>query len=110
MVAMEGTMTFDEWFDETICRTGNHIAVARSIRTKEYMCLAWTAAILREGVVGVPCRWTEDMNGQWESECGASWEFNEGGPVENEVKYCHGCGKRVEVVAYVEEVADDDDS
>ena len=47
------------------------------------------------------CQWTpmdnEHMPGTYESACGDTWSFVEGGPVENNVRFCHWCGKRVEV-------------
>ena len=43
------------------------------------------------------CEWTDD-NGLWETACGEAWLFsNDGGPVENGMKYCHACGKPVTV-------------
>ena len=41
------------------------------------------------------CDWTEDEDGNWASACGETWCFTEGGPKENRVKFCHGCGDRV---------------
>jgi len=42
------------------------------------------------------CLWSQDEDeDMWETECGRAWQFTEGGPVENEMTYCHGCGKRV---------------
>ena len=43
------------------------------------------------------CVWTEDTDGLWETSCGRSWTFIEGGPEENGVRYCHGCGKPVRI-------------
>lgn len=37
--------------------------------------------------------------GTWDSGCGESWVFMEGGPAENSVRYCQGCGKPVVVAA-----------
>jgi hypothetical protein len=33
----------------------------------------------------------------WESACGHAWSFNDGGPVENHVAFCQGCGKPVKL-------------
>ena len=41
------------------------------------------------------CVWTEDPDGLWSTSCGRSWTFIEGGPEENGIRYCHGCGKPV---------------
>ena len=47
------------------------------------------------------CQWmpadSDDMPGTWESACGEIWRFVEGGPVENNYRFCHGCGKPVEM-------------
>ena len=49
----------------------------------------------------VTCQWTpmdsEAMSGTYESACGETWSFVDSGPVENNYKFCHGCGKPVEV-------------
>ena len=43
------------------------------------------------------CKWTfdDDESNTWASGCGELWSFIDGGPAENRVKYCHGCGKPV---------------
>jgi len=46
----------------------------------------------------VACEWTEDAGEMWQSSCGEALEFSWGGPVENGVKFCHGCGKPIEIV------------
>lgn len=47
------------------------------------------------------CVWTpmddEYTPDTWESACGEAWSFIDGGPVENNCRFCHGCGKPVEV-------------
>ena len=54
-----------------------------------------------ESCFGNTCAWTpmdsEDMPGTYESACGETWSFVDGGPVENNYRFCHGCGKPVEV-------------
>ena len=49
------------------------------------------------------CAWKQGCDGEWESSCGECWVFDNAGPVENGVKYCHGCGKPVKPVPYVDE-------
>jgi site-specific DNA-cytosine methylase len=54
------------------------------------------------------CEWREDdpngdMSGTYASACGELWSFNDGGPKENNVRFCQGCGKPVQVLAFVEE-------
>ncbi|ARF48861.1 hypothetical protein [Pantoea stewartii] len=41
------------------------------------------------------CKWTYDDDGYWDSACGSSWVFNDGGPVENECNFCQKCGGKV---------------
>lgn len=48
------------------------------------------------------CVWTEDsdceyMPDTWDSACGERWTFIEGGPLENSVRFCQGCGKPVKL-------------
>jgi len=46
------------------------------------------------GAVPLTCEWTHDENdGFWESACGEAWQFNDGGPADNNVRFCQGCGK-----------------
>ena len=46
------------------------------------------------GAVPLTCEWTHDENdGFWESACGEAWQFNDGGPAGNNVRFCQGCGK-----------------
>lgn len=45
-----------------------------------------------------PCVWSVDDDGIWTATCGeVEWCFNDGGPVENKVKRCCGCGHPVQV-------------
>jgi hypothetical protein len=45
------------------------------------------------------CEWTyDDDSYSWDTSCGAKWCFTDDGPVENGVKFCHCCGKRVALV------------
>lgn len=38
------------------------------------------------------CRWTEDEDGLWHTECGREWQFTDDGPLENRARYCIECG------------------
>lgn len=46
-----------------------------------------------------PCEWQREddihMPGTWRSDCGVLWTFTEGGPVENDMKHCCGCGAKL---------------
>ena len=48
------------------------------------------------------CQWTQDpdfeMGDTYHSACGEVWSFVNGGPAENRVRYCHGCGKPVTLI------------
>ena len=54
--------------------------------------------------VGVPdsCLWTPDTDYETDvhySACGEAWSFIEGGPKENNVRFCQGCGKPVVIAS-----------
>lgn len=56
------------------------------------------------------CRWVEESGGEfWQSACGEAWSFTEGGPAENKARFCHGCGQRIEAVAYDEPLSAEDE-
>lgn len=45
-----------------------------------------------------PCVWRYDEDTDaWDSECGEKWQFMVGGPTENHVRCCQGCGAKVKV-------------
>jgi hypothetical protein len=57
-------------------------------------------ALLAESSGAEACEWTLDVcDCKWDSACGESWVFNDGGPVENCVKFCQGCGMPVVIAA-----------
>jgi hypothetical protein len=69
------------------------------VTVREREALKAGAAALRQQ--GQTCRWTEEEYGEyWESACGETWSFTDGGPAENNARFCHGCGKPLEAVAY----------
>lgn len=42
------------------------------------------------------CGWTHDeWSESWSAGCGAEWIFPDGGPAENDMKFCPSCGKPV---------------
>lgn len=73
-------------------------------------CSAAIAA-LREAIAtndAAQCTWSEsdpwgDVPSTYDSTCGELWSFIDGGPKENKVKFCHGCGGVVVVVPFVDE-------
>lgn len=42
------------------------------------------------------CLWTEDLDGAWDTACDNRFEFNEGGPEENDFAFCPYCGKEID--------------
>jgi len=45
------------------------------------------------------CRWTyDDLYDYFSTSCKHEFSFNEGGLQENNVRFCHHCGKRVKEV------------
>ncbi len=40
----------------------------------------------------------------YETSCGHTFEFNEGGVADNEFEFCYSCGKRIEVAPLPKEV------
>jgi hypothetical protein len=48
------------------------------------------------------CSWncTEEL--LWQADCGGVWQFEDGGPEENNAKYCPFCGKVINPVRYAD--------
>ena len=53
------------------------------------------------------CRWTEDADGAWITDCGKVFEFNEGTPTENRARFCLYCGDPLFEVRREEEPEED---
>ena len=50
------------------------------------------------GAVPLTCEWTHnDDDGFWETACGEAWRFDDGGPAENSMKFCHSCGNSLRI-------------
>ena len=50
------------------------------------------------GAVPLTCEWTHnDDDGFWETACGEAWRFDDGGPSENSMKFCHSCGNSLRI-------------
>ena len=44
------------------------------------------------------CEWTHnDDDGYWDTSCGKAWRFDDGGPKENNMNFCHCCGKTLRI-------------
>jgi len=46
------------------------------------------------------CAWRREdddhMPDTWRSECGVLWTFTDGGPTDNDMKHCCGCGAKLQ--------------
>jgi hypothetical protein len=43
------------------------------------------------------CKWHE-TDEAWETGCGEMFVLNDGTPMENKMKYCYACGRKIKVV------------
>ena len=61
----------------------------------------WKAlSAVQQPVVREPltCEWTHnDDDGYWDTSCGKAWRFDDGGPKENNMNFCHCCGKTLRI-------------
>lgn len=53
------------------------------------------------------CKWTEDCDGIWSTECGEMHSLNEGSPADNNMRFCCYCGGKLAQCSY-QEVLDND--
>jgi hypothetical protein len=49
------------------------------------------------------CQWTQDSDGNWNTDCGYLFVFLANGPRENGMQFCCYCGKELIAVPFVEE-------
>jgi hypothetical protein len=60
--------------------------------------------------LGESCSWVEDADGVWQTSCGESWLYSDGGtPEENRAQFCHHCGKPIVATPYRDDEAELDD-
>ena len=53
---------------------------------------------LLAGAVPLTCEWTHNEDdGFWETACGEAWRFDDGGPGENNMHFCHSCGNSLRI-------------
>jgi Zn finger protein HypA/HybF involved in hydrogenase expression len=57
------------------------------------------------------CEWSQDdwEAGTWSAGCGLVWRFEDGGPTENEMKFCPGCGHGLVATPYKDPTDEDED-
>ena len=54
--------------------------------------------ITQAGAVPLTCDWTHNEDdGFWETACGEAWRFDDGGPGENNMHFCHSCGNSLRI-------------
>ena len=52
------------------------------------------------------CTWTEDEDGLWLTACDNEFEFGDGSPDDNHMKFCCYCGLPLKQVAYDGDIDD----
>lgn len=68
---------------------------------RKRLCFDWANKHLPEGITRQDvCVWTQDGDGPWNTSCGVTWEFNDGGPEDNKAHFCHHCGGVLLAEAY----------
>ena len=72
------------------CDADEFTQIARAVLAK------WGAPpVVREPLT---CEWAHNEDGGfWDTECGQSWRFDDGGPKENHMNFCHCCGKPLRI-------------
>lgn len=75
--------------------------ISRAGRDEASAIAAWntrTTTQAQAGAVPLTCEWTHnDDDGFWETACGDAWRFDDGGPKENNMNFCHCCGKTLRI-------------
>ena len=61
---------------------------------------------LADSAPAADCVWTQNLDGNWETACGQQWCLLDGAPKDNDMTYCHHCGKRIKEQLYLD--PDDD--
>ena len=51
----------------------------------------------------LPCTWTEDDDGSWDTSCGSKFIVNTGTPLENGMQFCCFCGRLIKEAYFEEE-------
>lgn len=52
------------------------------------------------------CTWSQDSDGSWDTKCGEKFELTNGGPTENNMRFCYGCGEHILESPFEEEETD----
>ena len=72
------------------------LSINEEYQLKAYRLLSNTLDAIDDK--GIKCVWRySEAEYSWASSCGSLWQFIDGDPTENGVKYCHCCGRKVDV-------------
>ncbi len=75
--------------------------ISRAGRDEASAIAAWntrTTTQAQAGAVPLTCEWTHNEDdGFWETACGEAWRFDDGGPGENNMHFCHSCGNSLRI-------------
>ena len=89
---------FDTVRDELEAEKNALLARAERAEAAEKALLMSEAALKKWQ--SATCHWScpePEDDAYWETDCGLVWEFQEGGPRENDVRFCPKCGRRLVV-------------
>lgn len=70
--------------------------VSRDLADNKTPPVASWSEIQKNDKVMTECRWTEQDDGWFETQCGSSYEFTNGGPKDNHFKHCPFCAGMIE--------------
>jgi hypothetical protein len=89
-------------------QAGIELNALRKAFTEEATTLRAELVSLRDANAAT-CLWREGADGgEWDTACGLSWIFIDGGPEDNNVTFCPNCGKRA-LFAYHLEAKDEEE-
>lgn len=99
LALIEKHLGFKPRRDDTVIdpRTGRFHDVQRYRDMKADILAKWGTPqpVVREPLT---CEWTHnDDDGYWDTSCGKAWRFDDGGPKENNMNFCHCCGKTLRI-------------
>ena len=90
---------FERWYDEQNYGRLQPFDVFKGGWIERHR-LSSTPQPTQAQTVAVPltCEWAHNEDdGFWETACGQSWRFDDGGPKENHMNFCHCCGKPLRI-------------
>ena len=95
----QGEPVADAWMHEDGRMTDAKAKIAANELFKGWRALGFlnTTPQQRKPLTDECCTWKNyddfNMPDTWEADCGAMWTFTEGGPKDNDMKFCPNCGK-----------------